>query len=250
MKITIYGAGGPVAAAAIAALEGRHELLLTDVNPLTTAHPSSRVDVRDAAAVIAAAEGADALVNCTVVRHEPALAFDVNCLGAWHVMRAAAAWRVPRVIHTGPAIIFARTGYHHDVDLSEEVPPRPGMDLYAMSKYCGWEIVRAFAREHDWLTVVAFMYTGFMTGEIGLDHGVPTFAVDSRDAGQAFRLGLEVPRERLPSNCELFNISAAMPHGRVRLDKARRLLGYAPEHNFEPTWSRAARAAWKASRAG
>lgn len=246
MKITVYGAGGPVAASAIAALAGRHELLLTDLNPLDTSHRSRQVDVRDADAVAAAAEGADAIVNCTVLRHDPALAFDVNCLGAWHVMRAAVRHRVPRVIHTGPAIIFARAGYSHDVDLSEEVPPRPGMDLYAMSKYCGWEIVRAYAREHPWLTVVAFMYTGFMTGEIRLDHGVPTFAVDSRDAGQAFRLGVEVPRERLPSNCELFNISAAMPFGRVRIDKAQRLLGYAPEHNFDHLWSRRARAAWEA----
>lgn len=243
MKLTIYGAGGPVAAGAVGALEGRHELLLTDLAAMDTAHPFRPVDITRGEQVRAAAEGADCLINCTVVRQHPELAFRVNCEGAYHVMRAAVELGIPRVIHTGPAIIFGRAGYWHDFDIIEDAPPRPGLELYAMSKYLGWQVVRTFCRRHPELCVVAFVYTGFLSGDPHPDHGVPPFAVDYRDAGQAFRLGVEVPREALPSNCELFNISADMPHGRVDLGKAKRLLGYAPEHNFAATWSRRARAA-------
>lgn len=242
MKIAIYGAGGPVAAGAISWLEGRHSLRLTDIAAMETAHEFRQVDVTDPGQVAGAAEGMDVLINCTVQRPDPVLAFDVNTRGAYNVMRAAVEHAVPRVVHTGPAQIFAgRGGYNADWNVTEEAPPRPGVNLYAWSKYLGHEIVRTFCRCHADLSAVVFYYSGFYSEEP--QHRGIRFAVHVDDAGQAFRLGAEIPREKLPSNFEVFNISADMPMRQVSVEKARRLLGYDPKHNFEHLWSRSARAA-------
>ncbi|NUQ01456.1 MAG: NAD(P)-dependent oxidoreductase [Armatimonadetes bacterium] len=246
MNVAIFGAGGPVAAGAIAWLADRHTLRLTDIASLDTPHEYRRVDVTDPDQVAAAAEGMDALINCTVMRPDPVLAFDVNTRGAYNVMRAAVMQSVPRVVHTGPAQIFAtRGGYQNEWNLTEEAPPRPGVNLYAWSKYLGHEIVRTFARCHPEISTVVFYYAGFYSDEP--EHRGPRFAVHVDDAGQAFRLGVEVPREQLPSNFELFHISADVPMAQVSVEKARRILGYAPRHNFEHVWSRRARAAYEGS---
>ncbi|MBI2299532.1 MAG: NAD(P)-dependent oxidoreductase [Armatimonadetes bacterium] len=246
MKIAIYGAGGPVAASAIAALEGRHELRLTDLKPLETSHASLQVDVTDPDQVRVAAEGMDVLINCTVLRDHPVIAFDVNTRGAYNVMQAALACGIPRVIHTGPGIHLGPRSYGRDFDVTEAAPPRVGANLYAVSKFLGWEIVRTFCRRHPEVSVVAFFYSGFHTGDITPQGWIPDWNVDSRDAGQAFRLGAEIARDKLPSNCELFNINADLPVSRISIEKARRILGYEPQHNFEVLWSRKARAAWDA----
>ena len=244
MKIVFYGAGGPVAASGIAQL-GHHDLLLTDLappeewkSPAAPGHPIQQVDVSDPESVLAAAEGADVLINCTVMRPDEQLAFHVNTRGAYNVMCAAIEAKVPRVIHTGPAQMFSsRGGNHHDWGVVEAVPPRPGLGLYAITKYLGHEIVRTFCVHHPELCCIAFYYSGFYDPEqyAGINY-LPRFAVHSEDAGQAFRRGAEIAREALPSNFELFHISADMPNHHISIEKARRILGYDPRHNFEHVW--------------
>ncbi|MCC7495737.1 MAG: NAD(P)-dependent oxidoreductase [Fimbriimonadaceae bacterium] len=239
MKIAIYGAGGPVAAAAIRWLEADHELLLTDVKPFDTRHPFRECDVTDPLAVAAVAAGMDCLINCTVMRPHDVLAFDVNTRGAYNVVRAAVDHRVPRLIHTGPAQIFSpHGGYQLDRQISEAMPPHVGMGLYAISKYLGHDLVEAFCRQHRDLTTVIFYYCGFHSEDGQEPRWMANFVVHEDDAGQAFKLGVEVPRERLPSNCETFQISAELPLGYVDLSKAKNLLGYQPRHNFESAWRR------------
>lgn len=246
MKIVFYGAGGPVAASGIAQL-GHHDLVLTDLapaeewkSPPAPGHPIQRVDVTDPDSVLAAAEGADVLINCTVVRPDEQLAFHVNTRGAYNVMQAAVRCGIPRVIHTGPAQMFgSRGGYMRDWHVVEQVPPRPGLGLYAITKFLGHEIVRTFCAHHPELCCIAFYYSGFYDpGQYAATNWPPPFAVHCEDAGQAFRLGAEIERDKLPSNFELFHISADLPSQRISIEKARRILGYAPRHNFEHCWRR------------
>ena len=58
--------------------------------------------------------------------------------------------------------------------------------------------------------------------------GVP-FIVSWEDAGEAFRLGLEIELDRLPSRCEIFFISGDMPQGKFLNEKTRRILGFKPQ---------------------
>src|SRR5438045_9123780 len=89
-KVAIFGAGGPVGAAAARALKEHYTLRLTDVRPiaaiaaegkpqspgaplpeaLPAPHECRVVDVTDYAQVRDAAEGMDALINATVVRDQ------------------------------------------------------------------------------------------------------------------------------------------------------------------------------------
>ena len=60
------------------------------------------VDVTDFDQVLAATRGMDAVINMTVMRHDPVEAFRVNTLGAYNVIRAAVECGIRRVVQTGP----------------------------------------------------------------------------------------------------------------------------------------------------
>ena len=184
--MVIFGAGGPLAAAAARALAPAYRLRLTDVRPLAdleregrpqspgaplpavlgAPHEATVVDVADPAQVHAACAGMDAVVNCTVVRPDPVQAFRVNTLGAIHVLQAAAAHGIRRVVHTGPLLVLndRQAGYWWDPEVPDDAPGRPGTWLYAHSKYLGQEAVRAFA-EHYGLEVPALYFCNFVNPE-------------------------------------------------------------------------------------
>ncbi len=91
-NVVIFGAGGPLAAAAAEELSSTYVLRLTDLQPieeiaaagpklnqnpgapvivpLGVPHESRVVDVTNPEQVMAACEGMDAIINCTVIRHE------------------------------------------------------------------------------------------------------------------------------------------------------------------------------------
>ncbi|HET7767370.1 MAG TPA: NAD(P)-dependent oxidoreductase [Chloroflexota bacterium] len=256
MKIVLYGAGGPVAAAAIANLERDHTLRLADIRPPDQPHPSLKddpdreknwpkrphrkdhefvqTDVTDAAQVIKAAQGMDAIVNLSVVRPDPVLSFRVNMLGAYNVLRAAVATGVKRVVHTGPEVIIS--GYWHDHDVTIEAPPRPGTNYYLLTKYLGQEVVRSFA-EHHQLEVIALYFHVFSPGDAAEPHrGASPFLVSWEDTGSAFRCAVEAPR--MPNRYEPFIITGDLPHGKFNAEKAQRLLGWQPQHAFPQHWRR------------
>ena len=252
----LYGAGGPVAAAAIAQLERDHQLRLADIRPPDQPHPTLRdqpelardwprrshprqhefvrTDVTDPDQVLAAADGMDAIVNLTVIRPDPVMSFRVNMTGAYHVMRAAVAHGIRRVVHTGPETII--NGYWLDHDVTVEAPPRPGTNYYLLTKYLGQEVVRAFA-EHHALEVIALYFHVFQPGDAPEPHRTASpFLVSWEDTGRAFRAALEAPP--MPNRYEPFIITTDLPHGRFDAEKAKRLLGWQPRDTFAGHWRR------------
>lgn len=237
MNVFILGAGGPVAAAAIKALEPYHKLRLADIKELESDHETLMVEITDPAEVLKAASGMDAIINCTVLRNDMVKSFDVNIRGAYNVMKAAVEHDIRRVVHTGPQMVM-RGIYADDFLLTADPPTRPGINLYGLTKYLSLEVCRIFAEEHD-IQVICFLYCGFRNppdedakpeGEVG------PFLVSWEDAGQAFRLALEV--ERLPRNFEVFNIVADLPHRKHINTRAKSLLGFQPKENFQRSWDR------------
>ena len=92
-------------------------LRLTDLEPFETSHELIPVDVSDPDAVIRTAEGMDAIVNLSVLRPHRQIAFDVNTMGCYNMMRAAVAHGIRRVINTGPHFTvqgapYERWDYH------------------------------------------------------------------------------------------------------------------------------------------
>jgi nucleoside-diphosphate-sugar epimerase len=255
-NVVIFGAGGPLATAAVRELAPHYTLRLTDARtfetilntPAQSEHAPKpdasfasfewqQVDVTDAAQVMRACAGMDAIINCTVIRREAAGAFRVNAGGAYTVMQAAVLNDIRRVVHTGPYQIGREgaAGYSWDVRIVDDVPARPGgyWDLYMHSKLCGEEIVRAFARQHV-LDVPALYFNDFV--DPGHSAPVPDnpFIISWADAARAIRAALEAPV--LPSPFEIMHINTDAPHGVFPNDKAKRLLHWQPQDDLSRFW--------------
>ncbi|MBI3974628.1 MAG: NAD(P)-dependent oxidoreductase [Chloroflexi bacterium] len=258
MNIVLYGAGGPVAAAAIAELEQYHTLRLADIRPPDVPHPRLQedatgrlaerwparphprehelrlVDVTNPEQVLAAAAGMDAIINLSVIRPDPVMSFRVNMMGAYHVMQAAVAHGIKRVVHTGPEVIINH--YWHDFDVTVEAPPRPGTGYYLLTKYLGQEVVRSFAETYG-LEVIALYFHVFQPANATEPlPGASPFLVSWEDTGRAFRAAVEAPP--MPHRYEPFIITTDLPHGKFNADKAQRLLGWQPQDRFEGHWRR------------
>ena len=238
MNVLILGGAARLAPYVVRAVEGGHTLRVTDIVPVDTPHEYQRVDIGSPEDVHRAAEGMDAIVNCSVLREDRQIAFDVNARGCYYMMRAAVAHGIPRVLNTGPHFtIEGETYTRFDYEIGPDVPPHPSTYLYALSKGLGQEICKVFAENHD-VHVLTFLFYEFR------DHDDPTlggdhpFAISWRDAAQAIRLGLEVDLATLPSRCEVFNIHADLPHQRFTSEKNRRLLGFTPQDRLEAMWRR------------
>ena len=259
-KVVVFGAGGPVGAAAARALAPQYTLRLTDVRsieqiaaagkpqspgaPLPEVRPAPHecrvVDVADYDQVLDACRGMDAIVNVTVVRPHLAAAFHVNLIGAYNIARAAVHCGIRRIVHTGPYHTWLdhNADYWWDFRVPDEVPLHPGGDLYAVSKFLGGEVTRVFA-EHHGLEVITFLYCNFMPDDGGerLDGSrVGPFTTSWEDCGDAFLNGLRAPAP--PNPYEVFFICSQLPHGKISPAKAKRLLGWEPKSTFERLWRR------------
>ena len=196
-RVAIFGASGRLATAVTPLLTESHVLRLTDVlspeegaeriaarwsswprpTRATAPHAMRQVDITDGDAVLEAAAGMDALLNCTVVREQAAGAFRVNTLGAYNVMRAAVAQGVKRVVHTGPQVVSPdhSAGYGADFGVPDEAPIRAGANVYFHSKYLGLEICRVFAENHG-VEVAALLLSTFVNPE----HAIHSCSCGSR----------------------------------------------------------------------
>lgn len=103
-------------------------------------------DLTNQASLMAAAEGCD-----TVFHVAAALGGSleqqqrVNIDGSRHVMEAAAAAQVRRVVHVSTISVY---GYHHISDVTELTPMRPAFDPYSRTKAAAEDVVREVSARH------------------------------------------------------------------------------------------------------
>jgi nucleoside-diphosphate-sugar epimerase len=257
--VVIFGAGGPLAAISARVLERDHVLRLCDKRPLAEIvangapqsrgapvprlveppHEMRQVDVTDYSEVLDATRGMDAVINMTVIRPDPVEAFRVNTLGAYNVIRAAVECGVRRVVQTGPQQVTntMQGGYWADSDVSSDVPPRPGVGLYFISKFLGQEIMRVFAQEHD-LEVPTLLFGPFTNPDdcVPDEFGGYPFLVSWADAAEAVRGALRAPS--FPRPFEIFHIVADLPQGKYRNDRTKQFLHWQPRDSLDIHWRR------------
>ena len=239
MKALILGANGYLGPHVVKALEGEHELLITDIKPppSETPHEYRKVDVTNLDQVMQAAEGMDTLLNLSVVRPHRVLAFGVNMTGCYNMMLAAVEHNIRRVINTGPHFTITGPPYEgFDFDIRPDVPSQSGINLYAQSKSLGQEICRLFTEHHD-ISVQSYLFYNFkdpaaiQPGE----HYAP-YVISWENAAEVFTLGLNIDLDALPSRNEVFYVFADMPHDKFSNEKAKRILGFKPRQDVEILW--------------
>lgn len=260
-NVVVFGAGGPMAAAAVQELAPHYRVRVSDVRsiadiiaagprkdqrpdvpmpiPLGPPHDEMVVDVTKADQVLAACAGMDAIINCTVIRHDVVGSFRVNAIGAYNVMQAAVAHRIQRVVHTGPFQMGMEgpIGYSWDDWIVDDAPPRPGygMNTYIHTKYLGQEIARIFA-EHYQLVVPSLYFCDF-ADFVNLrqpgDHVHP-FTTTWTDTARSIRAAVETTA--MPSPFEILHVNADMPQGVYPNTKAKRILGWQPQDPNESWW--------------
>ena len=237
MKVLILGGHGLLGPHLVKALEPYHQLRITDIKPIETAHESMHVDVGSLDEVIKAADGMEAIINCSVLREDRQLAFDVNTRGCYNTMRAAVEHGIQRVINTGPHFTVAGSAYtDYDYEINPDIPPQPGTLLYSISKGLGQEICKVFTENYN-IYVLCFLFLAFHAHDVeGEGTDIIPFSVSWRDAAEVFRLGLEIDLAKLPSRCEVFNIFTDLPHQQFSNEKTKRILGFSPRDNFEKRW--------------
>lgn len=258
-RITLYGAGGPIGAAALELLADRPFIRATDVSalaeianrppqstgaprptPLPAPHENLVVDITDADQVRAAAVGADCLVNLSVVRENPTLAFKVNMLGAWHVAQAAVAEGIQRIVHTGPTVSIAPYpwGSKEDGRIDGTQDFRSGGWIYLLTKMLGQEINRIVAEEHGIASPI-LLYCGFaLTPPARRQvHGFTQsngFTVSWHDSGRSIVAAVDV--DQLPEPAPIINITAPSPHGQWPENRARDILGWEAQDRLDFLW--------------
>lgn len=260
-RILLLGAGGPLGAAAANVLRA-NRLRLTDIHPLAQLaaappqspgapkprpaappHEERLTDITNPDAVYHAATDMECVINCTVIRDDPVRAFQVNVLGAYNMMRAAVDAGIRRVVQTGPALTLAPhpVGYTEDRAIESNTPPRPGDNLYFISKYAGQEICRIFAERHE-IACPTLLFCGFVNPDQPHDehlrHGLHPFSVSWADAGRAIAAATRV--NRLPEPCPIIHVLADSPHGRYRTTAARDILRWRPRDGLDRFWYREA----------
>ena len=233
-KILFLGASGNVGPFVIPGLKDDYDLLLADIKPHPDGVPIRTVDIASYEQVYEASRGMDAIVNFTVVRGDPVLSFHVNVQGAWHVMRAAAAHGIEKVIHTGPQSV--RHAYEHDFDIVD-LPPASGSGYYGCTKLLSREICRIFAQAYG-IHTLYFVFAGLGPSPKKAVSGqdVPLFRIFWEDLQHACRLALAV--ESIPDHFQEFNVFSCEEHGKYRLDKLRTILGFEPTQRWADYFKR------------
>ncbi|MBM3262771.1 MAG: NAD(P)-dependent oxidoreductase [candidate division Zixibacteria bacterium] len=232
-RILVFGASGNVGPHVVPFLEPFYEVHLADIKPHPFGKPVRRVDMTSYEQVFDAMEGMDGGINFTVLRDDPVVSFEVNVKGAYHMMRAAAALGIHRVVHT--AAQSARYWFDNDFDV-DHIPEWLGTGYYMLTKYLSQEICRTYARTFG-IQTVCFLFNGLGPKPTGPVKGdFPPFTVIWEDLAHACRLALG--RESIADDFQYFNLHSHIGQGKYAIDKTRRLLGYEPLERWEAYFRR------------
>jgi nucleoside-diphosphate-sugar epimerase len=271
MKVVVTGASGKAGRAVVAALlEHDHDLRAVDVlDPAEPTAPFLLADLTDFGSTLECLSDAEAVVHLAAIpasgiRTEETT-FRTNMLSTYNVFEAARVLGLRRVVWASSETILGLPFEREQpayAPIDEEHPPYPESS-YALSKLLAEELGRQL---HRWTGTphIALRFSNIMEPE---DYGrFPSFwddaqlrrwnlwgYVDARDVGESCRLALEadVGAEHVivaagdtvmnrPSRelmAEVFpsvryEPSAGNYDTLLSIEKARRLLGYEPQHSW------------------
>ncbi len=194
--------------------------------------------------------------------------FEVNVVGTKNVLEAAAENDVERVVFTSSIWATGHGDSPPYLPIDEELPRQPA-ELYGLTKKLG-EKMCAYCTSRHGVSTICLRPGGILPADAPPERrvGLLSAAVDVRDVARAHRLALdaspslthevfiitadtplaEVEPEEYSADpggvlgSRIPGLAEAVAAGRLELpvfrewytiEKARRMLGYAPDHNFD-----------------
>lgn len=277
MKVVVTGVTGAVGPFVVSELEKEHELSLFCRCNVETKHRVILGDLTLPDDCQRALKGAEAVVHLGAVSEPAPHAFHVNACGTFHLMEAARAQGLARVIIASTNCVYghcfrvsARPFPLEFLPIDETHPCRPE-DNYGISKKLDEEMLALYSS--TWGIRTAALRLNWVWGpkEISwwaempakdIAEFTPYFwaYVDARDVARAFRLALGAPN--LPAH-GVYNVSAAdtmaeessldlvkrFYPGVKRMSelsgrasffawaKARQAFGYVPQYSWRDGWA-------------
>ncbi len=215
MLVVVTGAAGSLGRSVVPALAARgHEVRMFDMQDVDTDHESIRGDVRDLDTVVAALEGADAVVHGAAIHGihveswPPEAFWSINATGTFNVYEAARRQGVGHVVLSSSMAVYgARATQDSWAYVTEDMPTAPD-DVYGMSKVACEGLASFYARQEGISTVA--LRLGMFVPETFERYGFRLLfgGVDDRDVAQAVLLALD---HRPQSGFDEFNIFADTP---------------------------------------
>mgnify|MGYP003322417969 FL=1 len=249
MKVLILGSNGMLGPWVSKILKNNHEIIETDLEMLQTNTNFVKVDISNTDEVLSVAEGVDAIINLSVLRYDRKLAFDVNMKGNLNMMLAAEKFKIPRIINTGPHFQIAGPTYeNYDHEINPDIPPQPGVNIYALSKALGQEICKVFTQRNHFMYLQTLLFYIFYNQDLltpgnnvndnNFGKDLTPFSIRWEDAAEAIKLALEIDLKKLPTRTESYFVFADLPHNKFSNEKAKNQLNWQPKYNLKDVWSK------------
>jgi nucleoside-diphosphate-sugar epimerase len=230
LRVLVVGGSGLVGSLVLPMLAQQHTLRVFDLRPPSDPHweyvPGS---VGDIAALRRAAAGSDALLYMAMGHKEFAtdLAvttnFDVNVTGVYLALDAARRAGASHAVYTSSMSVYGGnllTRFFPDEELTPDAS-----DLYGLTKRFGEEVCRNATRA--WGMSVNALRLCFPTPDLQwratTRQGTPTIATAASDVARAIAAALAYR-----AGFQAFMISGDYEQKIMRMDQARRLLGWEP----------------------
>lgn len=234
MHVLVTGAAGHVGSILRPYLEAEHTCRYFDLVPVPGAAGRTVIgSVTDPAAVATAADGCDAVVHLAfgVAAGSPLggdhveVSYDVNVKGTHRVVEAAVHAGIRKVVYASTLSVYAGNG-SQPRQTEDETPNSP--HVYGLTKWFGEQVCQAFCRLYPDLSVIAFRMVGPMTAEQW--NSRPPEQRDGTgtapgDLARAYLAALAVQH----TGFDAVFLCSDRQGRTVKLDKARRLLGWEPE---------------------
>ncbi len=248
MRVLILGANGMMGPWVSRLLKKDHEIIETDLVKIDSNINFYKTDISNLKEVLEVSQNVDAIINLSVYRNNRDLAFNVNTLGTFNMMRAAEEHKISRIINTGPHFVLAGPSLEtYDFNINPDIPSQSGVNIYALTKSLGNEICKIFAGNNQFIYVQTLLFYHLYSDELILggsdkkfeqvQQSLNPFSVTWEDAAMAIKLALEIELEKLDSRVETYFISEDLPHTKFINSKAKNKLGWMPRNKLKPLWS-------------
>ena len=212
MKVVVTGGSGLAGVHVVEELQrhGYDVLNIDIVPPRDESVPYKLVNTEDIGQIFGCLQGADCVIHLAAIPrptfHTGDVLFRTNTLSTFNIFEVCAQIGIKRVVYASSISVlgypFYRKFFEPEYLPIDEAHPNRPQDPYALSKYLGEEIAKAYVRSHD-LEVVSLRIAWIHTPKTFKQQLQPMWDnpgdgasnlwlyVDGRDVAQACRLALE-----------------------------------------------------------